>query len=103
MKPPRGTCKAARAQSDPRSSVDENAQAGFGAYGEKLYGKGHSFMTKYFPGKGTMYPYLNVTRKYVLSKLSLLLCPFLTKGDWRRVAKSVRRCQAIATVRKSVT
>jgi len=66
------------------------AQAtGFGAYGEKLYGKGQSFVSRYLPGKSTMFPFLNVNNQYVMDKLKMLLCPYLYKQDWQRQTKQV--------------
>ena len=44
-------------------AMESIAKAGFGVYGEKLYGKGQSFMHKYLPGKATLYPYLNINNR----------------------------------------
>jgi hypothetical protein len=44
-------------------AMESIAKAGFGVYGEKLYGKGQSFVHKYLPGKATLYPYLNVNNR----------------------------------------
>eukprot|EP00241_Pyramimonas_parkeae_P007270 CAMPEP_0114255610 /NCGR_PEP_ID=MMETSP0058-20121206/17660_1 /TAXON_ID=36894 /ORGANISM="Pyramimonas parkeae, CCMP726" /LENGTH=309 /DNA_ID=CAMNT_0001370019 /DNA_START=88 /DNA_END=1014 /DNA_ORIENTATION=+ len=73
---------------DPQLEAMQNlAKVGFGAYGEKIYGKGHSFVSKYLPGHGTMYPYMNVNQKYVFAKMRMLLCPYLVKGEWVRTPK----------------
>lgn len=70
------------------------AKAGFGVYGEKVFGGGQQFVkntaSKYFSGHDMGYYYM-ISNRYVLNKLKVLLCPFLHKGSqaWTRIPDQV--------------
>eukprot|EP00854_Cymbomonas_tetramitiformis_P021810 gene21810-26240_t len=70
------------------------AKAGFGVYGEKVFGGGQQFVkntaSKYLSGHDMGYYYM-ISNRYVLNKLKVLLCPFLHKGSqaWTRIPDQV--------------
>eukprot|EP00897_Mesotaenium_endlicherianum_P008816 jgi/Mesen1/7963/ME000422S07115 len=67
-------------------------RSGLGAYGERLFGSSRDYvqsnMTRYFSSQDIPY-YFQVSDSYVRNKLKVILCPFLHKGHWTRIAEQV--------------
>ncbi|KAJ7543305.1 hypothetical protein O6H91_09G033100 [Diphasiastrum complanatum] len=67
-------------------------RSGLGAYGERILGTGKEYMqsnmSRFFSGQDLQY-YFQVNDQYVKNKLKVILCPFLHKGHWTRIAEQV--------------
>eukprot|EP00271_Cylindrocystis_brebissonii_P015158 TRINITY_DN37299_c0_g1_i1.p1 TRINITY_DN37299_c0_g1~~TRINITY_DN37299_c0_g1_i1.p1 ORF type:complete len:316 (+),score=39.54 TRINITY_DN37299_c0_g1_i1:213-1160(+) len=67
-------------------------RSGLGAYGERMFGSGRDFVqanvNRYFSAHDMKY-YFQVNDQYVKNKLKVLLCPFLHRGHWTRIAEQV--------------
>eukprot|EP00249_Psilotum_nudum_P007882 c20888_g1_i1 orf=86-937(+) len=67
-------------------------RTGLGAYGERIFGTGREYVqsniSRYLSGHDAQY-YFQVNDQYVKNKLKVILCPFLHRGHWARIAEQV--------------